>query len=92
METIETAAARAFLTPEEYLAKERKALTKSEYRDGQIHAMPGASRKHNLIAGNTFAEFHVQLRNRVCEVYQNDIAGKGECSGDIYLSRCCRCL
>lgn len=49
METMETAAAQALLTPEEYLARERKALTKSEYRNGQIYAMPGASRKHNLI-------------------------------------------
>ena len=78
---METAAAQALLTTEEYLAKERKALTKSEYRDGQIHAMPGASRKHNLIAGNTFAELHVQLRNRVCEVYQNDMRVKVSAAG-----------
>ena len=81
METMETAAAQALLTTEEYLAKERKALTKSEYRDGQIQAMPGASRKHNLIAGNTFAELHVQLRNRVCEVYQNDMRVKVSAAG-----------
>ena len=78
---METAAAQALLTTEEYLAKERKALTKSEYRDGQIQAMPGASRKHNLIAGNTFAELHVQLRNRVCEVYQNDMRVKVSAAG-----------
>ena len=34
METMETTAAQAFLSPEEYLARERKALTKSEYRNG----------------------------------------------------------
>ena len=76
METIETTATRTLLTPGEYLAKERKALTKSEYSDGQIHAMPGASRKHNLITANTLVELHIQLRNRVCEVYPSDMRVK----------------
>ena len=76
METMEDVTAQAFFTPEEYLARERKALTKSEYRDGRIYAMPGASRKHNLIAGNTFAGLHAQLHNRICEVYQNDMRVK----------------
>ena len=76
METVETTAAQAIFTPEEYLARERKALTKSEYRNGQIHAMPGASRKHNLITANTLVEIHIQLRNRVCEVYPSDMRVK----------------
>lgn len=81
METIGTAAAQAFLTPEEYLAKERKALTKSEYRDGRRQAMPGASRKHNLITANTLVELHIQLRNRVCEVYPSDMRVKVSSAG-----------
>ena len=39
-----SAAAETFLTPEEYLAFERKATTKHEYLNGQIVAMSGASR------------------------------------------------
>ena len=81
METVETAAAQVFLTPEEYLAKERKALNKSEYRDGRIYAMPGASREHNLITGNAFAELHFQMRNRVCEVYPSDMRVKVSAAG-----------
>ena len=81
METMETAAAQAFFTPEEYLAKERKALTKSEYRNGQIYAMPGASREHNLITGNAFAELHFQLRNRVSEVYLSNMRAKVSAAG-----------
>ena len=73
METMGNVAAQAIFTPEEYLARERKALTKSEYRNGQIHAMPGASRKHNLITANTLVEIHIQLHNRVCEVYPSDM-------------------
>ena len=76
MQTIETPAARAFLTPEEYLTKEREALTKSEYRDGQIYAMPGASRKHNLITANTLVGLHIQLQNWSCEVYPSDMRVK----------------
>ena len=81
METVETAAAQALFTPEEYLARERKALNKSEYRDGRIYAMPGASRKHNLITGNTFVEIHLQLRNRACEVYPSDMRVKVSSTG-----------
>lgn len=81
METVETAAAQALFTPEAYLARERKALTKSEYRDGQIHAMPGASREHNLITANTLVEIHFQLRNRTCEVYPSDMRVKVSSTG-----------
>ena len=81
METMETASTQTLLTPEEYLARERKALTKSEYRDGRIYAMPGASREHNLITGNTLVELHVQLRNRVCEVYPSNMWVKVSAAG-----------
>jgi Uma2 family endonuclease len=60
-------------TPEQYLALERKAEIKSEYINGWIYAMSGASREHNLIAANTLAELHVQLRGRPCETYPSDM-------------------
>ena len=81
METMETAAAQAIFTPEEYLARERKALTKSEYRDGRIYAMPGASREHNLITVNVTGEFYIQLRTRSCEVYPSDMRVKVSAAG-----------
>ena len=40
---------QTYYTAEEYLALERCASYKSEFHDGQIYAMTGASRKHNLI-------------------------------------------
>ncbi len=43
---------KTYITPEEYLAFEREAEYKNEYVNGEIFAMTGASRKHNLIAGN----------------------------------------
>ena len=81
METVGTAGAQALLTPEEYLARERKALTKSEYRNGQIHAMPGASRAHNLITVHVTGELYIQLRTRTCEVYPSDMRVKVSAAG-----------
>jgi Uma2 family endonuclease len=69
------------LTPEQYLALERKATTKSEYLSGHIYAMAGASREHNLIAGNIFGELRFQLRERPCEAYVNDMRLKVSSTG-----------
>lgn len=63
-------------TPEEYLRLERAADHKSELINGRIYAMAGASRRHNLIVGNVFAELRAQLRGRGCEAYVNDMRVK----------------
>ena len=68
--------AKARLTVEEYLAIERQAPCKSEYFDGEMFAMAGASRRHNLIALNIGAELRTQLRQRPCEVYTSDMRVK----------------
>lgn len=81
METVKTAAAQALFTSEEYLARERKALNKSEYRDGRIYAMPGASRAHNLITVHVTGELYIQLRTRSCEVYPSDMRVKVSAGG-----------
>src|SRR5436305_3570440 len=57
------------LTIPEYLAFERQSETRHDYLDGEVFAMTGASRPHNLIAGNIFREIANQLRRRSCEVY-----------------------
>ena len=64
------------LTPEEYLAWERKAPFKNEYLSGQILAMSGASRAHNLITGNIFNGLYNQLLNRDCETYTGEMRVK----------------
>lgn len=69
------------LTPQEYLARERCAETKSEYLRGEVFAMSGASRQHNLIAVNTSRELSQQLRQRECEVYQADMRVKISATG-----------
>lgn len=68
--------AERLYSPEEYLALERAAETKSEYVDGYIYAMTGASRAHNLITLNIGAELHRQLKGRPCEAYLADMRVK----------------
>src|SRR5918911_3381571 len=62
-----------YLTPEEYLAIERKAEYKSEYFNGEMFAMTAASRKHNLIAPNIGGELRQQLKGKPCEAYISDM-------------------
>jgi len=64
---------RQRLTIQEYLVLERQAETKSDYLDGEMFAMSGASRKHNLVGINIASSLHQQLSGRDCEVYANDM-------------------
>jgi Uma2 family endonuclease len=64
---------KTFYTPEEYLRLERQAECKSEYFNGQIFAMAGASPEHNLIVGNIVTQLNLQLRDRPCTVYPSDL-------------------
>jgi Uma2 family endonuclease len=61
------------LTPEEYLALDRQAEEKSEYWDGEMFLMAGASRQHNIIASNVNRALGNQLEDRPCEVYPGDM-------------------
>lgn len=61
------------LSPQEYLAAERQAEVRSEYLDGGVFAMSGASRRHNLIVVNIAASLHGQLKGRACETYAGDM-------------------
>lgn len=69
------------LQPQEYLVWERQQETRHEYVNGEIYAMTGASRKHNLICLNTASSFHTQLRGCPCEVYNNDMRVKVDETG-----------
>lgn len=68
--------AETYYTPEQYLALESKAEYKSEYINGHIFAMSGASREHILIAVNLAGELRSLLRERPCEVYNSDMRVK----------------
>jgi Uma2 family endonuclease len=65
-----------FITPQDYLRQEREATLKSEYIDGQVYAMSGASRQHNRITIDVATLINVQLRNGPCELFANDMRVK----------------
>ena len=73
-----TRAAQTYLTPQEYITLERKAIpdaetVRSEYMNGEIIAMSGASLAHNLITGNIFGELYARLKGSGCLAFANEI-------------------
>jgi Uma2 family endonuclease len=60
-------------TATEYLELEQQAETKSEYIDGFIVAMSGASPAHNHIALDVVLALAPQLRGGPCDVYALDM-------------------
>jgi Uma2 family endonuclease len=66
-------AALTHYTPEEYLALERNAESKSEYLDGRIVAMTGASAAHVTITGNVHGELRMHLRGTACRPFMGDM-------------------
>jgi Uma2 family endonuclease len=75
---------KTLVTPEEYLAAERKAETRSEYFAGEVFAMVGASKhhkRHNLIAANIIRVLGNQLLERACNVYPSDMRVKVSATG-----------
>jgi len=65
---------KPFLSLDDWLAGERAALEgRSEYLDGEVFAMTGASFKHNIIVVNISRELSTQLKGRPCQVYTNNM-------------------
>ncbi|CAN5302273.1 Uma2 family endonuclease [soil metagenome] len=61
------------LSVDEYLALEDSANVRSEYLDGHIFAMTGATEAHNLISGNLFARLHQHLSGSSCRPFIADM-------------------
>lgn len=59
------------LTAAEYLALERQAETKSEFWNGEIFAMAGASFEHGLLVSAASAALYPQLKG--CSIIPNDL-------------------
>ena len=68
-------------TPEEYLAIERQSEIKHEYFAGEMFAMVGASKRHNLITANIIRILGNQLLERPCNVYPSDMRVKVNATG-----------
>ena len=61
------------LTEAEYLQRERQAAFKSEFLNGEVFAMAGASREHNQISTNLVVSLGTQLLDKPCGVYSSDM-------------------
>ena len=61
------------VTVEEYLEGERKSETRHEYVAGDIYAMAGASRTHNIIALNIADTLRGLLRGSGCQPFITDM-------------------
>ena len=68
-------------TPEQYLELDRKADHRSEYVNGEVLAMAGASRVHNRITLNIGAALTAQLRGSSCEPFTSDLRVKSLATG-----------
>jgi len=68
--------AESFITPADYLARERRSEVRSEYLNGRIYAMSGASREHNRITINLSAMLHSRLKGKPCEPFSGDLRVK----------------
>ncbi len=64
---------KRFISPEQYIERERLADCRSEYYNGEIFAMAGASESHDLIAGNLYSFLRPRLRKQNCRVYSSDM-------------------
>jgi len=60
------------LTAREYLEIERKAEFKSEFYDGEMFAMAGASPRHNFILNNLSGELFGRLKGTKCRSVFSD--------------------
>jgi Uma2 family endonuclease len=71
-----------FIPLEDYLVSERDVEVRSEYVDGLVYAMAGASETHNTIASAFLAAIENTLRDE-CRVWQSDmkvvIRNEGQC-------------
>ncbi len=61
------------ITPEEYLAREAQAEYKSEYRNGEMFALAGASINHNQIVVHVAASFTRLFERKPCRIFATDV-------------------
>jgi Uma2 family endonuclease len=76
-----SAVPKTLLTPQEYLARERCAETKSQYYRGEVFDMSGASFEHTTIKDNLARETGNQLKDSPCRALTSDMRVKVSATG-----------
>ena len=62
---MEQRAPRRHYTPAEYFALEERSEVRHEYFDGEVFAMAGGTKSHNLIAQNVLINLRAGLRGTI---------------------------
>ena len=62
-----------FFTVEEYLKLEQTSDIRHEYFAGEVFAMAGSSKEHNIISGNVYSRLRSRLRGSSCNVFMSDM-------------------
>ena len=70
------------MTPEAYLAFEKRSDIKHEYFDGEMFAMAGATPNHNRIQQNLSGILWSQRENSGCDTFLSDQRVKIEAAGN----------
>ncbi|KOP25008.1 hypothetical protein AMR41_16400 [Hapalosiphon sp. MRB220] len=74
----------SYLSPEEYLEKEKSSPIKHEYIQGQIYAMSGASDAHVTITANLVTLLRNHIRGSGCRIYVADMKTRIETLNTFY--------
>lgn len=61
------------MTVAEYLEMEKTSEVKHEYLDGDIYAMSGASKRHNILGNNFRDNVRPHLRGGPCQIYTFEV-------------------
>lgn len=65
--------ANTYLSVNEYFQLQENSQQKHEYYHGEIFAMAGATKNHNIIVANLLKIFGNHLENKNCTVYPSDM-------------------
>ena len=57
----------------EYLELEQSSDVRHEYFAGEVFAMAGGSKEHNIISGNVYSRLRSRLRGSSCNVFMSDM-------------------
>ena len=66
-------ASLTMITEVEYLEGERLSDILHEYLAGQVYAMAGTSKVHNLIAGNLYSIIRSHITGKLCQAFMSDM-------------------
>jgi Uma2 family endonuclease len=64
------------ISPQEYFEQLAKSEVKLEYHAGEVVAMAGASRNHNILVSNFIFELNNCLRYKKCSIFPSDMLVK----------------